>query len=256
MKLEREKNSAKVVEELQCDSRGENNAEEDISIQREIEYDQLETVLTQNKDHYDKMIKGKLSRMTLSSMGNEDVKEIFKIWYTTQKYIEMCRKYDEHQSNDIHQRSNNNADLGSYKKGFYFEKGKEDVDTLSELRTNMIDTLLSDGDTQPVGVSDDVLVSRDWLRNRIKICHDFHDEYDIRTRYLIEKSLGRNELKNSVKLLKECCNMKRDGHSPDSHFCEGKWISALKYYKSLYSCLTLNARNTSSCMFIPSTHEK
>ena len=257
LKLEKEKRSAKEVEELNGESARESYADDsDMIFKRKIEYDHLEKVLTQNKNHYDKMIKGKLSRMTLSSMGNDDVKEIFRIWYITQKYIEMGRKYNENKTCDLHQISNNIAGERLDKKGVHFEKEKEDLDKLNELRTNLVDILLSDGDTQSDVVSDDVLVSREWLKNRIKYCHDFHDEYDVRTKYLIEKSLGRNELKYSVKLLKECCNMKRDGYSHDIHYCEDKWISALKYYKALYSCLTLNARNTSSCMFIPSTHEK
>ena len=193
-----------------------------------------------------------ISGTTYLPLNNPHIlKDIFKIWYNTQKYIEVCKNYQENELNNGKQILKS-AYAESNKMNENFES--EDIEKLKELRTNMIDILSNDCAAQPDRIVDDALKSREWLQNRIKDCSDYHDEYDIRVRYLVETSLGRNELKYSVKLLKECCNMTRDIHTYNRQYCESKWISALKYYKALYSCLTLNVRNTSSCMFLSNTH--
>jgi hypothetical protein len=229
----------------------------------------LITVLAEDKDYYDRILKGKLNRIPLSKIGKEDLKDIFRIWYKIQKNLEFYESFpDEKNCDESNTETGTVADTDmSQLKKSPLEKDKiidreiKEIDKLRELKLKTMDLLFCNYDMFSSNsiISDDTVMSREWLMKTLSDNENYHNELDLRARYLVEVSIGRNELKAAIKQLKECCEMEKNGKKKnyddyDFEMNQRKWIFALKYYKSVYTCLAVAAQNATSCMFIPNNN--
>lgn len=220
----------------------------------------LITALLEGKEYYDRILKGKLNRIPLSKIGKEDLKDIFRTWYKTQKNLEFYESFRGKKNSDENT-TDADADIptnkkSSSKKDVHSDNEIKEINKLRELKLQTIDLLSTNFDmiSSTYTVSDETVTSQEWLINTLQENRNYHDEIDLRARYLVEVSIGRNELKAAMKQLKECCEMEKDGkqknHSfQDLEMNQRKWIFALKYYKAVYSCLAVAAQNATSCMF-------
>ena len=235
----------------------------------------LMTALIEDKEYYDRILKGKLNRIPLSKIGKEDLKDIFQTWYKTQKNLEFYESFQDEKS----LKENNYADtvtgIGTgadtdtdILKRIKLHSKKEkmnsteiiEMNKLRELKLQTIDLLSCNSDmiSSTSTTCDETVISREWLINTLQENENYHNEIDLRIRYLVEVSIGRNELKAAIKLLKECCEMEKEGKDKKYHHRQDvdldmnqrKWIFALKYYKAVYTCLAVAAQNATSCMFI------
>lgn len=222
----------------------------------------LITALIEGKEYYDRILKGKLNRIPLSKIGKEDLKDIFRTWYKTQKNLEFYESFQGEKNSD-----ENNADADAdiptnkkspSKKDVHSNNETNEINKLREFKLQTLDLLSCDFDmiSSTYTVSDETVTSQEWLTNTLLENRNYHDEIDLRARYIVEVSIGRNELKAAMKRLKECCEMEKDGKEKNHNFQDlemnqRKWIFALKHYKAVYSCLAVAAQNATSCMFIP-----
>ena len=201
----------------------------------------LASALSNSKEHYNKYLKNKLLRTPIQKMDKEDIKNIFKSWYETQKYLDAYTNFTN--KNIEEEIDSKNAEVLD-----------TEVKELKEMKLLLIDSLPTTQSSHLMGLSDDTIMSHDWLKTSIKNIDEYHDEYDVRVRYLVEASIGRNELKTAIQRLKKRCaaesvvNRNNQCHDHDVT----AWIEALKYYRGVHTCLTSFAQNGSSCMFIPS----
>lgn len=220
----------------------ENASDDNDDITNTLNYlDVLASVLSNCKDRYNRQVKNKLLRTPVHKMGKEDIKDIFKSWYETQKHLDAYTIFtDKNMTEEIDSNYADEHDIESKK--------------LQDMKTNLIDSLPITQFSHLISVTDESLMSRDWLKDSTRKIESTHDEYDVRVRYLIETSIGRNELKSAVRRLKACCasesGMSRNNQCPDLNSMS--WIEALKYYRGVHSCLTSFSQNGASCMFIPS----
>lgn len=207
----------------------------------------LASVLSNSKEHYNKYIKNKLLRTSIQKMDKEDIKNIFKSWYETQKYLDAYTNF-----------TNKNIEEEIVSKSAEVSDAEvKRLKEIKEMKLLLIDSLPTTQSSHLMGLSDDTIMSHDWLKTSIKNIDEYHDEYDVRVRYLVEASVGRNELKTAIQILKKCCasesgiNRNRNNECHDHDVTA--WIDALKYYRGVHTCLTSFAQNGSSCMFIPSS---
>jgi hypothetical protein len=224
----------------------------------------LRTALTEDKDYYDRILKGKLNRIPLSKIGKEDLKDVFRLWYKTQKNLEFYESFQDEKNCDENNTVTDTVTDMSLLKKSPLKKDKKnsyeinEIDKLRELKLKTMDLLSCNFDifSSSSIISDDTIMSREWLMNALSENEYYHNELDLRARYLVEVSIGRNELKAAIKQLKECCETEKDvkeKNLDDEEFemNQRKWIFALKYYKAVYTCLAVAAQNATSCMFIP-----
>lgn len=222
---------------------GADNASDDNDdITNTLNYlDVLASVLSNCKDRYNRQVKNKLLRTPAHKMCKEDIKDIFKSWYETQKHLDAYTTFtDKNMTEEIDSNCADERDMESKK--------------LEDMKMHLIDSLPITQFSHLISISDESLLSRDWLKESTRKIESSHDEYDVRVRYLIETSIGRNELKSAIQRLKTCCasesGMSRYDQCPDLNSMS--WIAALKYYRGVHTCLTSFSQNGASCMFIPS----
>ena len=197
----------------------------------------LATALSDSKERYNRYVKNKLSRTPIQKMCKEDIKNIFKSWYETQKHLDAFTYFTDKNVNE--DEDSVNAD-------------EHDVELkiLKEMKMNLIDSLPITQFSHLISVNDDILMGHDWLKKSIRKIDEYHDEFDVRVRYLTETSIGRNELKLSIQRLKRCCALEREMTRDHQYPDRDAWIEALKYYRGVHTCLTSFAQNGASCMFI------
>ena len=199
----------------------------------------LASTLSDSKEHYNKYVKNKLLRIPIQKMDKDDIKNIFKSWYETQKYLDA---YTNITDKDVKEEIDSKS----------AEVHDAEVKKLEDMKLLLIDSLPVTQLSHLMGITDDTIMSHDWLKTSIRNIDEYHDEYDVRVRYLTETSIGRNELKTAIQRLKKCCasesGINRNNQCHDVY----AWIEALKYYRGVHTCLTAFAQNGLSCMFIPS----
>jgi hypothetical protein len=220
----------------------DNASDADDDITSTLNYlDVLASALSNCKDRYNRQVKNKLLRTPVHKMCKEDIKGVFKSWYETQKYLDAYTIFTDKSMTD--ENDSNYAD----------ERDME-TEKLQDMKIHLIDSLPITQFSHLMSISDESLLSRDWLKESTRKIESSHDEYDVRVRYLIETSVGRNELKLAIQRLKACCasesGMSRNNLCPDLNSMS--WIAALKYYRGVHTCLTSFSQNGASCMFIPS----
>ena len=202
----------------------------------------LET-MKNNEESYNKLLKGKLSRIPVSKMSKEDIKEIFAAWYQTQRLLEAaeCSLYGDESSTS----GNGEARCET-----------ADCKNLQEMKTVLMDRIPVRTFSHIPLISDEILVSKNWLIETCDNVKNFHDSFDCRIKHLIETGIGRYELRSTVQQLKECCRLAKEMTTMDCdkrNNLNRKWIDALKYYKAVRTCLVSEAQDDSSCMFISHT---
>lgn len=220
----------------------ENASDDNDDITNTLNYlDVLASVLSECKDRYNRQVKNKLLRTPVHKMCKEDIKDIFKSWYETQKHLNAYTTFTDKnmtEENDAHC-----ADVHDM-----------ESEKLQDMRMHLIDSLPITQFSHLISITDESLLAHDWLKESTRKIESYHDEYDVRVRYLIETSIGRNELKSAIQRLKSCCasesGMSRNNQCPDLNSMS--WIAALKCYRGVHTCLTSFSQNGASCMFIPS----
>lgn len=217
-----------------------NSSDDNDDITNTLNYlDVLASALSNCKDRYNRQVKNKLLRTPARKMCKEDIKNVFKSWYETQKHLDAYTTFTyKNMSEENDSNCADDRDLESKK--------------LQHMKMHLIDSLPITQFSHLISINDESLMSRDWLKESTRKIESSHDEYDVRVRYLIETSIGRIELKSAIQRLKSCCacesGMSRNDQCPDL----SSWIEALKYYRGVHTCLTSFSQNGASCMFIPS----
>lgn len=206
--------------------------------------------LKTNRENYNKHLKGRLNRTPTSKLATNDLKEIFAAWYKTQKCLEFYEDSDcLHKSRPVDERDS----LENFRKKAYHNYEEDtDMNRLQQLKINLIDSMplnISDD----MAINDDILMSKEWYRNTKHATDLHHEDFSGRMKFIIETAIGRYELRNTVKKLRECCALEKDFRSTTTNRNESDiegWIEALKYYKAVHCCLTTEAQDFSSCIFI------
>ena len=201
-------------------------------------------IMKSNQESYNKLLKGKLSRIPISKMSKEDVKDIFSAWYQTQKLLEAAEV-------SLQKDHSSSSQCGGEK------VSTDNSKQLLEMKTALIDRIPSRSRSLELLISDEILTSKEWLKKSTEEIHYFHDVFEVRMKYLMETGIGRYELRSIVRQLKECCTLEKEIMSTDMNtdnskriYLTGQWINALKYYKAVRTCLVSEAQNDTSCMFI------
>jgi hypothetical protein len=207
--------------------------------------------LKANREDYNRHLKARLNRTPISKLETNDLKEIFTTWYKTQKCLES---YEDsgylNENKPLNDRDSNSKDLRNRARHTYEED--TDMQRLQQLKIDMIDSMplnISDDMT----INDDVLMSKEWFRNAINVIELHHENFGGRLKFVIESAIGRYELRNTVKKLKECCALEKEFRVTTTNKNKNNkdgWIEALKYYKAVHCCLTTEAQDFSSCIFI------
>lgn len=213
--------------------------------------------LKANRENYDKMMKIRLNRTPISEMATNDLKEIFSLWYKTQKYLEFYEDMDDYNENDSeeHDSMSEKKTSSNVKNSMKMASNiHEDTDMqrLLQLKIKMIDSMpinLSDD----MMINDEILITKEWYKTAANAVDLHHEAFDNRLKFVIETAIGRYELRNTVKKLKECCASEKEFRNKTGNRNKSnkeEWVSALKYYKAVYCCLTTEAQDFSSCIFI------
>jgi hypothetical protein len=117
--------------------------------------------------------------------------------------------------------------------------------------------------------SDVTLLSREWVSGEVARLEAEHTALERSIRFLAEATVGRHELKDSLRALKACCEgagTRRVGTGgspeapapslPESQQPPTAWVTSLKKYRAITRCLSAPAdasnRLNSSCLFLPS----
>ena len=204
--------------------------------------EELVNLIDINLESYDRLLKSRLNRVPVSKMSKEDHKAIFAAWYQTQKLIEAVEILDKSNcspsvdpfNNDVEGENNQYLDL--------------EMKKMHDLKCEIIDSVPLHTSTL---CSDNILGSKEWLNKSLKNTKDFHDAFNSRAKYLIETGIGRCELRSTLKKMKDCCALERENRVTGRvDMLDEKWISALKYYKAVHTCLVTGASNDASCMFV------
>lgn len=219
---------------------------DEIEKNREFLMNNLKT----NRENYNKHLKARLHRTPISKLATKDLKETFAAWYKTQKCLEFYEESDcLHENKPVHDRDSI-EDLR--KKAYNNYEEDTDMNRLQQLKIDLIDSMplnISDDMT----INDDILMSKEWYRNTTHAIDLHHEAFSGRLKFVMETAIGRYELRNTVKKLKECCALEKDFRSTTTNRNKSNkegWIEALKYYKAVHCCLTTEAQDFSSCIFI------
>jgi hypothetical protein len=235
-----------VLGSLKSMSLDKDHGDDEIEKNREFLIHNLKT----NRENYNKHLKARLNRTPISKLATNDLKEIFASWYKTQKCLEFYEESDcLHKNKPLHDRDSI-KDLRKKADNNY--EDDTDMNRLQQLKADLIDSMplnISDNMT----INDDILMSKEWYRNATHAIDLHHEAFSGRLKFIMETAIGRYELRNTVKKLKECCALEKDFRSTATDRNESnkeRWIEALKYYKAVHCCLTTEAQDFSSCIFI------
>jgi hypothetical protein len=207
--------------------------------------------LKANREDYNRHLKARLNRTPISKLATNDLKEIFSTWYKTQKCLEFYEGSGYFNENKLlNDRDSNSKDLRNRARDTHEED--TDMQRLQQLKIDMIDSMplnISDD----MAINDDVLMSKDGFRNATNVIELHHENFSGRLKFVTESAIGRYELRNTIRKLKECCALEKEFRittmNKNKNNKEG-WIEALKHYKAVHCCLTTEAQDFSSCIFI------
>ena len=158
------------------------------------------------------------------------------IWYKAHKLLELNDKFQS---------------LKSSKKCFcqscntQQQKANEAAESVQRL-IDLIPTSCNAGIIPPMNQSKAVTtqVGNAQKESANLLVESYCEAITSRYEFAVESSIGRIQLKSSIKRLKKCCELQSS--DPNNPTLKLEWIKALKEYRSLYNGLV----KVSKCTFI------
>ena len=203
-------------------------------------------MIRQTKDQYMRTFKGRLigTNGVMTKLSHEDMGNVLSLWYKLHRCIEANR-------ND-HINSTNTPVPAEV-----MEDRQMGVGDIIESIMIMAKPI------QVLPKNDTTVLSREWLRCEMDRIEKENRTLENSISILMETTIGRCELKDTLKALRRCCETEGKGTftRSDSHNVEGSdndpWVVSLKQYRAVYRCLAASTdganRLNQSCFFLPAT---
>jgi len=106
-----------------------------------------------------------------------------------------------------------------------------------------------------------------WYKDSKKRIESFHRAFQDKVKLMVESSVGRHQLKETIHSLKHCCEEQIKANQSSSkqqvaiadevavdasrdEVLLQQWIQSWKQFRSIYSILLNEAKDLNECMFI------
>ena len=217
----------------------------------------LVDMIQKTKEQYVRTFKGKLggSNGVIPKLSPEDIESVLSIWYKLHRCIEARR-------NDNIKNGNTSVPANIVED----RSGGIGVDDLVDSIRIM---------TKPLPIlpkNDTTILSREWLRSEMDRIEKENCSLDNSISVLMETTIGRYELKDTLKALRRCCETGgkttfkgdqehsrsvNDNNSKAEIHDNDPWVVSLKQYRAVYRCLSSSSAGANqlnqSCFFLPTS---
>ena len=200
----------------------------------------LTTMVRSQQGLFDKKLKSKLARILTNEqlIHKDDKMDIIENWYRCHRFIETY---------ELLSSSSSSAAAATATASFDHSRQPINDENLMLLK-DLISCMPICTPLQVVKGGGSSKETDEWLRASIDSIEEFHSTLQSRYQYVVESSIGKHQLKDTISSLKVCSQMETDGSSKGS--TSDRWIKSLKAYKALYSCLVTQAQHSTDCLFV------
>ena len=198
------------------------------------------------KDQYMRSFKGKFVGVGgTTKLSPEDMESILSIWYKLHRCMEVSRNHNINTSD---------ASVPA-----------EIIEDRQVGVRDLVESIMAMAKPIPVLPKNDATVlSREWLRFEMDRIERENRTLENNISLLMETTIGRYELKDTLKSLRRCCETEGKGtftRSTGNNRVEisenDPWVVSLKQYRAVYRCLSSSSdganRFNQSCFFLPTS---
>ena len=200
-------------------------------------------VIRKAKDQYTQTLKGRLpGNATVARLAPEDIANMLSVWYKLHRCIDVYQAIT--------------------KEGFATGTDGLVVDQDQLFANDIMASVATIAKPIPIPKDDALLLSRGWLEAENDNVEATHRILERCVSLLTETTIGKYELKDTLKCLRKCCEMTASGattasNEPASSTTKDAWVASLKRFRAVYRCLAVDPPDSKglnhSCVFMPTS---
>jgi hypothetical protein len=158
-----------------------------------------------------------------SNLHKDDQIEIIRAWYRSQRCMEiyeLALKNEEKRNSPV-------------------------IEEEVKIRHQILDLIYLTPLHTPLrllNTSPQICRSKEWLKGALDTVESFNRAMKSRIQFVVESSLGKHQLREIIRSLKQCCELEVEARDfPDNMELQDKaqecWVDTLKSFRAIHSCL-------------------
>ena len=206
----------------------------------------LLAAMEHERKNFERALKSKLTRVSPKQLSKADIEEVISVWYRARRLIQI---YEMIVTKKVGMKLDSEAQQNKspFNPTQSSQSNTESIVLYSVDKMPLLTPMSTGGRISPSKF--DHIKSTSWLTTSLQRVDDFHSNFQIRAKYVVESFIGKYNLRDVIRELKLCCEMEATS-SESEESRRRRWIQALTLYRDIYCSLITEAQGFASCMFV------
>ena len=208
----------------------------------------LKTSFLQQKLKFERVLRSRLSRVSVNQLSKEDVEEVIRAWFKLRKLLQIYEIVSTGaKQSPLTSENLNSVNDVSCSELDYMLLCKTTVECLP-----LVTPISGLGKISSSRSYSRTAQSHEWLQSRISDVNYFYELLQIRVMFAIETLYGKQPLRELIRKLKRTAEVEISNNSAlrmDTVARNHMWKESLREFRDLYNCLVNGAEPGESCIF-------